>query len=210
MRLALFEDHLKPQLPLDWRAAVRAVFVYSGSVLITDATGLSYQLAEHACARLEGAVRFEGEAQLWTFELSREASSEMTEEEQLRCIMSQDVGLENERSAVFRMDRVEFPQGMVTPQHGHKGPGIRRLYEGRLVAEIGQDMRRISQGDAWFETGHEPVVGKNIAPFSAFVRAMVLPAELLGKPTFIPWSDAEATKPRGTQRTEYFDVLVTV
>jgi hypothetical protein len=39
---------------------------------------------------------------------------------------------------------------------------------------------------------------------------MVLPAELLGKPTFIPWSDAEAAKPRGTQRTEYFDVLVTV
>lgn len=210
MRLALFEDNLKSESPLDWPSAVRAVFVFSGSVSITDPSGIRQQISAYACARLEGAVRLEGEAQLWTFELSREASSKMTEEEQLRCIMSQDVGLENDRSVVLRMDRVEFSQGMVTPKHGHKGPGIRRLYEGRLVAEIGQDMRRINQGDAWFETGREPVIGRNIAPASAFVRAMVLPAELLGKPTFIPWSDAEAAKPRGTQRTEYFDDLVTV
>ena len=210
MRLSLFEDHLKPLPPLNWGAAVRAVFVFSGSALIQDSTGKSHQLTEHACVFLEGSVRIQGEAQLWTFELSRTASSEMTEEEQSRCIMSHDVGLENDHSIIFRMDRVEFPQGMVTPKHGHKGPGIRRLYAGRLVAEIGQDIRRINQGDAWFETGHEPVVGKNIAPFSGFVRAMALPADLLGKTSFIAWNDEEAAKPRGTQRTEYFDQLVSV
>ena len=34
--------------------------------------------------------------------------------------------------------------------------------------------------------------------------------DLLGKTSFIPWNDEEAAKPRGTQRTEYFDQLVIV
>ena len=95
-----------------------------------------------------------------------------------------------------------------TPKHGHKGPGIRRLYEGRLVAEIGDEVRRLDQGDAWFETGHDPIIGRNIAPHSGFVRAMVLPVALHGKSTFIPWDETEAAKPRGTLRTEYFDRIV--
>jgi hypothetical protein len=39
---------------------------------------------------------------------------------------------------------------------------------------------------------------------------MALPADLLGKTSFIAWNDEEAAKPRGTQRTEYFDQLVIV
>jgi hypothetical protein len=37
---------------------------------------------------------------------------------------------------------------------------------------------------------------------------MVLPVHLHGKPTFIAWSAQEAAKPRGTQRTEFFDTVV--
>ena len=61
---------------------------------------------------------------------------------------------------------------------------------------------------SWYESGDDPVVGRSIAPDSAFVRAMVLPVHLHGKPTFIAWSAQEAAKPRGTQRTEFFDTVV--
>ena len=78
------------------------------------------------------------------------------------------------------------------------------------MAEVGSEWRRLGPGDAWFESGHDPVVGRNLAATSAFVRAMVLPERLHGRPTFVPWDEHEAGKPRGTQRTEFFDVVVTL
>ncbi len=109
---------------------------------------------------------------------------------------------------LLRADRVTFPPSAVTPKHGHKGPGIRRLVSGRLVAELGSEVRRIEAGEAWFESGKEPVVGRNLAPSSSFVRVMVLDPALAGEPTFIPWSEEDAAKPRGTNRHLFFDTVV--
>jgi hypothetical protein len=39
---------------------------------------------------------------------------------------------------------------------------------------------------------------------------MVLDPALLGEPTFIPWTPEEADKPRGTERTPFFDTVVTI
>jgi hypothetical protein len=78
------------------------------------------------------------------------------------------------------------------------------------MAEIGAEVRRIDPGTAWFETGRDPVVGRNLAPSSSFVRALALDPALKGLPTFIPWSEEEAAKPRGTRPAQFFDVLVRV
>ncbi|MGL4285944.1 MAG: hypothetical protein ACRCVA_06350 [Phreatobacter sp.] len=99
---------------------------------------------------------------------------------------------------ILRADRVESQAGAQTPAHRHRGPGIRRLEHGLLRAEVGDELDRISAGGAWFETGHETVVGTNISGgTNIFVRVMLLPAELAGgQSSFVAVSPAEATKPR--------------
>lgn len=99
---------------------------------------------------------------------------------------------------LLRADRIESPAGAATPRHTHRGPGIRRLLYGRLLAEIGDDLERIEPGQPWFETGKDPIVGTNMsAGNSAFVRLMMLPIELQGgKTSFVATSSDEAAKPR--------------
>jgi quercetin dioxygenase-like cupin family protein len=206
IRLALFEDHLDGTL--HWPAAPRAVFVRAGRITISNGEGTPQTLEATDCRLCTDEVRIAGSGELWTFEVAAASAAALSFQEQARCILAHDIDLDPAQPVVLRADRVEFPAGMETPRHGHKGAGIRRLYRGRLVAEVGSEVRRIDAGDAWFETGHDPVIGRNVAPSSAFVRALVLAPELHGKPSFIPWSEAEAAKPRGTQRTEYFDALV--
>lgn len=206
VRLSLFEDKVAGTI-LDWKAAPRAIFVRAGQFTLQTVEGVS-ELSATDCALFTGAIQIDGEGELWTFELAAEPVSAMDAALQARCILAHELNLDPAQPMVLRADRVEFGPGMETPRHGHKAAGIRRLYQGRLVAEIGRESRRIDAGTAWFETGHDPVIGRNIAPASAFVRALVLPLELLGQPTFIAWNEVEAAKPRGTRRTEYFDAVV--
>jgi hypothetical protein len=99
---------------------------------------------------------------------------------------------------ILRADRVESAAGAQTPSHHHRGPGIRRLEHGLLRAKVGEGIDRISAGGAWFESGHESVVGTNISDgVNVFIRVMLLPAELAGgKSSFVATTPAEAAKPR--------------
>lgn len=208
VRLSLFEDSVNPSL--ERRAAPRALFVRSGRLTVKSDREASRELAATDCALFTGNLSIDGVGELWSFELSATPVAAMDRADQARCVLAHEVDLDPLRPLVLRVDRVEFDPEVETPRHGHKAPGIRRLYKGRLVAEIGPELRRLEPGDAWFETGHDPVIGRNVAPASAFVRAMVLPIDLLGQPTFIAWDPGEATKPRGTRRTEYFDTIVKI
>lgn len=100
---------------------------------------------------------------------------------------------------IVRADRIDQPAGMQTPSHHHRGPGIRRLLTGKLLAEVGDHVNLITTGQAWFESGHEPVVGTNLnAATNTFIRTMILPAELEGgKSSFVPTTPADAARPRG-------------
>lgn len=205
--LSLYEDHLLPATPLVWDAGVRGVFVHRGQLRVSEADG-SVDLEQGQCQMFTRALVLSGEAQIWTFELSARLVSELGTSADTRLILAHDIDLNATKPMVLRCDHVAFPPNAQTPRHGHKAAGIRRLVSGRLIAEIGHETRRIDAGEAWYESGSDPVVGRSIAPESAFVRAMVLPVHLHGKPTFIAWSAEEAAKPRGTQRTEFFDAVV--
>ena len=210
IRLVLMEDVLTAGQPLTMPARPRAVFARRGPLRVTEA-GSAVVLETGACRLFEAAISLHGPGEAWTFELSA-SDSEMiiTEAERHRVILATLIDRAPNEPVIVRADRVDFPPGAVTPKHGHKGPGIRRLIEGRLLAEIGDHVHRIDAGDAWFETGLDPVVGRNLAQTSAFVRVMVLDPALLGEPTFIPWTPEEAAKPRGTDRTPFFDTAVTI
>jgi quercetin dioxygenase-like cupin family protein len=210
IRLALMEDVLtagqSPAMP----ARPRAVFARRGPIRVTEA-GNEVVLEAGQCRLFEAAISLHGPGEAWTFELSASGDEMVVAEaERHRVILATLIDRDPNEQVIVRADRVDFPPDAVTPKHGHKGPGIRRLIEGRLLAEIGHLVHRIDAGDAWLETGLDPVVGRNMVPTSAFVRVMVLDPALLGEPTFIPWTPEEAAKPRGTERTLFFDTAVTI
>jgi quercetin dioxygenase-like cupin family protein len=208
IRLALLEDVIAAGQSLAMPPRPRAVFARRGPIWVTDAAS-EIVLEAGQCRLFEAAILLRGPGEAWTFELSASGSElVVTQAERDRVILARLIDRDPGEPVLVRADRVEFPPGVVTPKHGHKGPGIRRLIQGRLVAEIGDQVQRIDAGDAWFESGREPVVGLAVAPASAFVRVMVLDPALLGESTFIPWTPEEATKPRGTDRTLFFDTVV--
>lgn len=205
--LFLFEDDVSPASALVWGRAPRAVYVRSGAIRVAD-DGASRALGADMCALFTGALEISGDAQIWTFELSSRPVAALDAAQKPRVVLAHDVDLDPTSPILFRADKVSFPPGAVTPRHGHKGAGIRRLVHGRLLAEIGSELRLIPPGGAWFETGQDPVVGRNLAPASAFVRALALDPSLKGLPTFIPWTPEDAAKPRGTKPVQFFDEIV--
>jgi quercetin dioxygenase-like cupin family protein len=84
---------------------------------------------------------------------------------------------------LMRCDRVDFDPGGVALPHRHKGGGIRCLIAGSMELRIeGQPPRTIEPGQAWFESGREPVyaAGAPDAPTS-FIRVFILPAPSAGR-----------------------------
>lgn len=207
--LALYEDKLIESQSVRLPAAPRALFVLDGSVEVESADG-RVSMQASACRLFESPIKLRGTATVWSFEVGAGGVVQSPAVREMSLVLAHDLALDPKRPMVFRCDRVDFPAKACTPRHGHKGPGIRRLIHGAVMAEVGSELRRLGPGDAWFESGQDPVVGRNLASTSAFVRAMVLPERLHGRPTFVPWDEQEAGKPRGTQRTEFFDVLVTL
>jgi hypothetical protein len=202
---AAAEDVITPGQRLVLKPAARALYMRRGRAVIAH-DGTETLLTEDSCALIVGAVTLAGEGTVWGYEATRD----LTAPDPLRTVLHVTLPRDPNAPMLLRADRVDFPPGAVTPRHGHAGPGIRRLLAGRLFAEIGETHRRIDAGEAWFESGLEPVVGHNIAPASAFVRCMVLDPDLLGRPTFRAASPEDAAKPRAVGYRQFFDTIVTL
>ena len=106
--------------------------------------------------------------------------------------------LDFEGSFFVRADAVTSPSGAQTPRHGHRGPGIRRLLKGRLLAQMDETIVQISAGQAWYESQGHWIIGTNISQDeNTFIRVMVLPNDLAGgQSSFVPFSPEEARKKR--------------
>lgn len=200
MRLALFEERLEGGM-LALPSAVHGIYLRHGGVTLDGAP-----LPPDSGTFLKGTATLAGTGEVWRFEVSN-APCLAAPEEYARMVLAHSIDRDPTAPFVLRMDRVDFPPEGATPKHGHAGPGIRRLLSGRLLAEVGDEAHRIDPGGAWFETGADPVIGRVMAPGSAFIRCMVLDADLLGRPTFRPWSPEEAAKPRSASSRLYFDTL---
>jgi hypothetical protein len=99
----------------------------------------------------------------------------------------------------MRCDRVGFPKGGVAYTHIHQGPGLRYCLEGGICIESGGASHDYRAGDAWFESGAEPV----LAPTSqetetSFVRCFVLPRGCKGRSSirYVRPEDASRPKPQ--------------
>lgn len=146
----------------------------------------------------KGPVDLRGRATAWIYDVDPTGAEPVTQGG-LSLVLSRRFKLPDGGKRLIRADRVESASGAQTPRHGHRGPGIRRLLYGRLLAQTADRYDRIEPGQPWFETGDEPVVGTNIhTGDTAFVRVMLLPDELAGGiPSFVPTTPEDANKPRG-------------
>ena len=186
----------------------------SQTIRTVPATGSSFLYVVSGTARIEsegepvtlqadewhfpdGPFRISGHGEAWFYEFAR-ADAPFIEEAGFSLVMSRTLPQGSADDYILRADRVESPQGGQTPRHGHRGPGIRRLLSGRIHAFVGGNADRVETGHAWFENGKDWVVGRNAHDgISAFVRVMILPAELAGGvSSFIAASAEEAAKPR--------------
>jgi hypothetical protein len=163
------------------KPAARALYIRRGRIVVAQDGSVTVLTADD-CALFFGAATLVGDGTVW----SREATRDRHPPDPLRTVVHVRLPRDPNAPMLLRADRVDFPQGAVTPRYGHAGPGISGLLNDRLFAEIGETHRRIDAGEAWFESGLEPMVGHNIAPASAVFRCMLLDLELLGRPTFRP------------------------
>ncbi len=117
-----------------------------------------------------------------------------------QALLSAPVELDSGEARLLRCDRVDFPPGGVAYLHTHQGPGIRVLLHGTIRIETGGQSRDYGPLEAWFEPGPEPVfaAASDTEP-TAFVRCMVLPAQLQGKSSIRYVRDEDADKPQGPE-----------
>jgi len=176
------------RLPLDHLAFV---FAQSG-----DAMAGSRRLVEGAGDFVQPGEAVSTAGCAWLFDVAP-GNEAVRLDAGLSPVLSRIVILPEE-DFVVRADRVESEAGARTPAHRHQGPGIRRLQQGLLLADVGANLDRIGPGQAWFESGMEAVIGTNVSGGrNAFVRVMLLPASLRGgQSSFIAMTPEEAAKPR--------------
>lgn len=184
-------------------------FVYAPSGgLIVETDAAARAVAPDDGLFVERPSRLTGTAKAWVYEVAPVGAPFLAGGEIVR---SQVLRPTFDWPRVLRADRIESPPGAVTPRHGHRGPGMRRLVYGRLLAEIGDTVERIEAGHAWFETGADMVVGTNTGGGNAaFVRVMLLPIELEGgKSSFMAANDIEAAKPRAVSSRLFGEIILT-
>lgn len=180
------------QLP---HGGLHVLFVPKGAACVETAGG-QRQLGIEEAAFLAGGDRITATDGAWLFQVS--PAPELHQDTAMTPVLSR-LTAPLAGPSIVRADRIDQPAGLQTPSHHHRGPGIRRLLTGKLLAEVGDHVDLITAGRAWFESGQEPVIGTNLhSGTNTFIRVMILPAALQGgKSSFVPTAPADAARPRG-------------
>jgi hypothetical protein len=100
---------------------------------------------------------------------------------------------------------VAFPAGGCAYQHRHQGPGIRCLIEGSLRIDTAGQSHTYRIGEAWFESGPEPVFAQAGDRPTRFIRVMILPRTLIGKSSIQYVNEDDKAKPKTQQYRVFVD-----
>jgi quercetin dioxygenase-like cupin family protein len=126
----------------------------------------------------------------------------LAEEAAPGALLARDVELDPSTPWIMRHDRVEFQPGGIAHRHTHPGPGIRCLLSGSITIDSEGDVTTYGPGEAWFESGPEPVLATTSATEpSAFTRVLLLPVEWEGRRTIKYVDPADADKPKTQKAT---------
>ena len=201
-QLRLHTDRLAPKSELRLPPGTRVVYVREGDAVVRaggQVAGLAANSAWHG-SREAGITAGNAGATLWRWDLApggRAAKLPEAAGVTTTFALAHDVELADPGGYLVRCDRVNFPPGGIAYTHVHRGPGIRRLLEGTLRVEVNGAGHDIAPGEAWFEAGPDPVLAtaSKTVP-SAFARVMILPREMLGKPSVRYIRPEDADKPK--------------
>ncbi len=203
--LRLFTDSFAADARAAVPAANRMIWVVKGSAIFAAGDAI-VRLAAGSSAFLPGpatvgAAGAEG-AEILRWELVPPSSPDgrlRAEGTTSRPTLDARVALDDGTDWLMRLDTVELPAGGKAPKHVHQGPGIRCLLEGGFTVDTQGHTSSYKPGEAWFETGPDPVVAWAPDDMAMrFVRVMVLPRALLGKQStrYVEMDPVVATKGR--------------
>ena len=117
-------------------------------------------------------------------------------------VLAVEVRLDPALRWLMRHDRVDFPPGGIAHRHTHPGPGIRCVLHGEITIDSEGERTTYGPGEAWFESGPEPVLATaSAAEPTAFARVLLLPAEYAGQRTIRYVDPADAERPKHQQAT---------
>jgi quercetin dioxygenase-like cupin family protein len=204
--LRLIEDFLTDKGALNLPAQPHMLYVVRGSITVGRRTIRSGEVIygeETLTAHAD-----EVGATLWRWELSdprqppakMSSSSVLSRDKLIKPLTSLPEG-----DLLWRGDSVAFPPGGCAYLHRHQGPGIRCVIEGELRVDTHGQSTNYTVGDAWYESGPDPVFAQAGARPTRFIRVMILPRKLIGK-TSIQYVNAEdKEKPKLQQYRVFVD-----
>ena len=129
---------------------------------------------------------------------------ELLDEEPADALLAEPVEVED--GWLMRYDRVDFPPGGIAYRHTHPGPGIRYLLHGSLRIDSGGETHEYGPGEAWFESGPEPVLATaSETEETAFVRVLLLPPRVGGKRTIRYVDPADEERPKLQRATVFLE-----
>jgi len=205
--LRLTRDDLPAGMtPRTLPALNRVLYVLAGDLTVA-AGGKETRLAEHSASFAGGAttaVVGPRGATVLRYELVREGAAP---DAAGALLVEHPIQLAAGETYLMRCDRVDFDPGGVALPHRHKGGGIRCLIAGSMELRIeGHPTRTIEPGQAWFESGREPVyaAGAPDAPTS-FIRVSILPRAIRGQSSMMYVDPEDAKRGRPRQYTVFVD-----
>jgi quercetin dioxygenase-like cupin family protein len=209
-RLRLLEDRLNGGGWLGLPALNRVLYVAAGELHVThggQVTQVRAAQAWHGAGACSLSTHQSG-ATLLRYELGpATAESEPAwPGVSSRSLLEHAIALDPGQTYLMRCDRVDFALGAEALPHGHQGGGIRCLIAGALEVRVGgRPGQLMKPGDAWFESGVEPVHAlASASEPTSFIRVSILPRAIRGQSSIVYVDPAHASaKPR--QYTVFVD-----
>jgi quercetin dioxygenase-like cupin family protein len=204
--LRLIEDFLTDRGALSLPALPRMLYVVRGALtvgqrLLGQGEALFGEDPVTAHAEVTGAT-------LWRFELSdpRQPAANTSNSSVLsHTKLAAPLETLAEGELLWRGDSVAFPPGGCAYLHRHQGPGIRCMIEGTLRVDTAGHSHTYEIGDAWFESGPEPVFAEAGNRPARFIRVMILPRAVIGKSSIQYLNEEDKAKPKTQQYRVFVD-----
>jgi hypothetical protein len=190
--LRLLRDRLAPKTREPLPAMNRVLYLLEGALTV-DGASVPLNGAWHGVGAGMAEAGREG-ATVLRYELVRDGMPARGTP-----LLAQEIRLDPQAAYLMRCDRVDFDLGAEALPHRHKGGGIRCLISGSMELRVeGEPDRVIKPGEAWFESGREPVYAKaSSAQPTSFIRCSILPREIRGQSSIMYVDPRDAgSKPR--------------
>ena len=203
--LRLWEDFLTDRGVLSLPAMPRMLFVVRGAAMIGTrplGQGEAWHGEDAVAVRASDAG-----ATIWRWDLSngtpapwRNGPGVSTREKLNARLETLPVG-----ELLWRGDSVAFPPGGCAYLHRHQGPGIRCLIDGELRVDTAGRSHTYQVGEAWYESGPDPVFAQAGERPTRFIRVMILPRELVGKSSIQYVNEDDKARPKAQQYRVFVD-----